>query len=84
MAKHQDLALNIQKLSGVCGRLMCCLSYEDKYYVSEMRKFPKVGSTLEIAGSRAHVVSVNCISREIVLRLPDGIQKTIKLEELPK
>lgn len=44
MAKTQGLSLNPGKISGLCGRLMCCLSYESDYYAEAYKKVPKVGS----------------------------------------
>ena len=46
MAKNQGLSLNPQKISGVCGKLMCCLKYENDYYVETLKEMPKVGATV--------------------------------------
>lgn len=45
MAKNQNLSLNPAKISGLCGRLMCCLSYENAHYVETNKKMPKMGAT---------------------------------------
>ena len=46
MAKNQGLHLNPGKISGLCGRLMCCLEYENDYYAEVYKKMPKVGGTV--------------------------------------
>ncbi len=82
MAKNQDLALNIQKLSGNCGRLLCCLSYEDKYYECEKKKFPKVGSNVTTPQGQGKVVSCNYITHTVLVALADGIQKNFGIDQI--
>lgn len=82
MAKHQDLPLNIQKLSGACGRLMCCLSFEDNYYCEERKKFPKVGLVVVTPLGEGEVLSFNCLNHTLIVELSDGIQKGFKLDEV--
>ena len=55
MAKDQGLSLNSAKISGTCGKLMCCLRYEDKVYEEEIARTPKVGSVVETADGRGVV-----------------------------
>ena len=55
MAKDQGLSLNSAKISGACGKLMCCLRYEDKVYEEEMARTPKVGSVVETSEGRGVV-----------------------------
>ncbi len=57
MAKNQGLHLNPSKISGLCGRLMCCLAYENEYYESVYKKVPKVGGTVETPEGKGVVVS---------------------------
>ena len=52
MAKNQGLSLNPGKISGLCGRLMCCLSYENEYYADVCKKMPKLGSTVSTREDR--------------------------------
>lgn len=59
MAKNQFLALNPSKINGVCGRLLCCLNYEDEVYTELKKNLPKVGSTVKIAEGTGKVVGVN-------------------------
>ena len=57
MAKNQGLHLNPSKISGLCGRLMCCLSYENEYYAEVYKKTPKIGSTVGTPEGEGIVVS---------------------------
>ena len=56
MAKNQLLAINIDKISGVCGRLLCCLKYEDEAYKEVKKKFPKIGSFIRYEDKQCKVV----------------------------
>ena len=59
MAKNQFLALNPSKINGVCGRLLCCLNYEDDVYTDLKKNLPKIGSTVKTAEGTGKVVGVN-------------------------
>ena len=61
MAKTQGLSLNPGKISGLCGRLMCCLSYESEYYADAYKKMPKTGSEVGTPEGKGTVVSVNML-----------------------
>ncbi|WP_294580320.1 stage 0 sporulation family protein [uncultured Thomasclavelia sp.] len=62
MAKNQMLAINIDKISGACGRLMCCLKYEDDVYSLEKQRFPKIGSRVRYEGKEVKVLGLNIIN----------------------
>lgn len=62
MAKNQMLALNIQKLSGQCGKLMCCLKYEDCIYKAAKENLPKMNEQLEYKGKKYRVSSLNILN----------------------
>lgn len=62
MAKNQLLAINIDKISGACGRLLCCLKYEDEAYKVIKKKFPKIGSRVNYDGHTVKVIGLNVIS----------------------
>ncbi len=62
MAKNQMLALNIQKLSGQCGKLMCCLKFEDEAYKELKMDLPKINSLVEYNQKKYKVTSINVIS----------------------
>ncbi|MDO4940388.1 MAG: regulatory iron-sulfur-containing complex subunit RicT [Erysipelotrichaceae bacterium] len=67
MAKNQLLALNIQKLSGQCGNLMCCLKYEDEAYKDLRKDLPKINSSIEYEGERYRITSMNIIAKNCKL-----------------
>ncbi|MDQ9893211.1 hypothetical protein RFZ55_12865, partial [Acinetobacter baumannii] len=53
---------NIDKISGACGRLLCCLKYEDETYKEEKKRFPKIGSKVKYEDKIVKVVGLNVIS----------------------
>ncbi len=61
MAKTQGLSLNPSKISGLCGRLMCCLEFENNHYSETFKKMPKVGSEVITPDGKATVVSNNML-----------------------
>ena len=63
MAKNQNLALNPSKINGACGRLLCCLAYEDEAYIEAAKKMPKVGDKIDTQAGEAQVVSVDIINQ---------------------
>lgn len=71
MAKTQGLSLNPGKISGLCGRLMCCLSYENDYYAEAFKKMPKVGSEVGSPDGKAIVASVNMLKMEVKVKIDD-------------
>lgn len=74
MAKDQSLPLNPTKISGVCGRLMCCLSYEHKCYKESAKGMPRVGQRIKTKEGPAKVVDVNYLKRITTAELEDGRQ----------
>jgi cell fate regulator YaaT (PSP1 superfamily) len=74
MAKEQNLPLNPTKISGLCGRLMCCLGYEYKTYKELMKGMPKMGDVLKTQKGSGKVVSINAIKRSCMVELEDGAQ----------
>ena len=86
MAKTQGLSLNPGKISGLCGRLMCCLSYENDYYADVYKKVPKVGSEVGTPDGKSIVVSVNMLKMEVKTKKDDGnggwIWKDYKVDEI--
>ena len=71
MAKTQGLSLNPGKISGLCGRLMCCLGYENDYYVDASKKMPKVGAEVGTPEGKAIVTSVNMLKMEVKVKMDD-------------
>ncbi|BAT71235.1 conserved hypothetical protein [Thermosulfidibacter takaii ABI70S6] len=84
MAKEQYLMLNPSKISGLCGRLMCCLSYEYPIYQELAKEFPKVGEKVRTTtGIEGEVISANIIDRKVILSLGEGKgQVTVPVEEV--
>jgi similar to signal peptidase II homologue len=62
MAKNQNLALNPSKINGACGRLLCCLAYEDEAYIEAASKLPKAGDKIITSFGDAQVLSVDIIN----------------------
>ncbi len=69
MAKNQGLSLNPGKISGLCGRLMCCLAYENEYYAGVFKTMPKIGATVETNEGRGNVVSTNMLKQEVRVKI---------------
>jgi cell fate regulator YaaT (PSP1 superfamily) len=69
MAKEQNLSLNSTKISGCCGRLMCCLRYEHETYEQEIRLTPAVDSLVETSDGRGTVVSNHVLKGTVTVRL---------------
>lgn len=73
MAKNQMLAINIEKISGACGRLMCCLKYEDEIYSLEKERFPKIGSHVKYQDKAVKVTGLNVINDLVKIETNNGI-----------
>ena len=86
MAKIQGLSLNPQKISGVCGRLMCCLKYENAYYSEVYKEMPKVGSKVKTPDGEGTVEQNDLIKQtsrvRVLLSNGDYDMRTYKLEEM--
>jgi len=82
MAKEQDLPLNPLKISGLCGRLMCCLRYEYDAYKDFKQRAPKYGSPVETPTGKAKVVGLNTPKELITIRGEDGTQTVVPLAAL--
>ncbi|WP_233189387.1 PSP1 domain-containing protein [Geothermobacter hydrogeniphilus] len=82
MAKEQGLALNPNKISGQCGRLLCCLSYEFETYCKLRKGLPKCGKKIEVCGCKVQVLDVNVLSREVLLGTGDGKKIKVTGEQL--
>ena len=81
MAKNQMLAINIDKISGACGRLLCCLKYEDDTYTKEKQRFPKIGSKVRYDNKIVKVTGLNVIS-DLVKIEHDGNISFVSLDEI--
>jgi len=79
MAKEQGLSLNPTKVSGSCGRLMCCLKYEQDAYEYLSSFTPKVGSTVKTHEGLATVIDVNLITGNLIVKLTDSDSMPFKV-----
>ena len=84
MAKDQNLTLNSSKISGACGRLLCCLAYEHDYYHEIKSQYPEEGAVVEIDGEKLTLVEINVIRKTATLKNEEGITVTVPLEKLPR
>jgi cell fate regulator YaaT (PSP1 superfamily) len=74
MAKEQSLPLNPSKISGCCGRLMCCLGYEYENYRQYLKGLPKEGEKIKTKDGKGKVISVNALKRKVMVEMEDGTQ----------
>lgn len=82
MAKEQDLSLNPAKISGVCGRLMCCLAYENDFYHESRKNLPKVNSKVTTNDGTGVVKAVNILLDEVTVEYADGMLKKLSRKEV--
>jgi len=82
MAKEQNLSLNPSKISGACGRLMCCLQYEYEVYKILKKDMPKIGKKIETPEGNGKVIRQNIIDRSITVLLEGGKEFEMKLSPL--
>ena len=79
MAKEQGLSLNPVKISGTCGRLMCCLKYEEEAYIDLLRRTPRVGCGVSTPEGNGTIIEVNLLTGKLRVRMedtPEGAPKT--------
>jgi Uncharacterized homolog of PSP1 len=78
MAKEQNLSLNPTKISGICGRLMCCLNYEQSTYEDIRKRLPRVGSVVSTDDGKGEVVGNNTVKEIVKVRMPFGEEEVIR------
>jgi cell fate regulator YaaT (PSP1 superfamily) len=71
MAKNQNLALNPSKINGLCGRLYCCLSYEDEVYSKLRKELPEVGEIINKNGVKGKVISLDILNNKYRIETDD-------------
>ncbi|MDD6879067.1 MAG: regulatory iron-sulfur-containing complex subunit RicT [bacterium] len=80
MAKNQYISLKPDKINGVCGRLLCCLNYEDDQYTKLKRKYPKVGEMIKTKNIEGKVVALNLFQKSFTIEKKDRTVATIDLD----
>jgi len=84
MAKEQNLSLNSLKISGPCGRLLCCLAFEHEHYSAERKLMPHEGSRISFEGVNYKVTEVNIFARKIHLYGPEGRRMEVPVSRLSR
>jgi len=85
MAKEQGLQINMQKLSGNCGRFKCCLKYEEEVYKEKLQNLPKVNEIVKYQGELCKVVSLDILNEKVRLKIgPQGEERfeTVEVKEI--
>jgi cell fate regulator YaaT (PSP1 superfamily) len=82
MAKDQNVSLNPAKISGVCGRLMCCFKYEYDTYLDMKKDMPKVGKTISTEKGQGKVVRQNVLANRITVQLEDGSEVEMPMTDI--
>ena len=78
MAKEQNLSLNPSKISGNCGRLMCCLKYENDVYEDKIKRLPSIGAIVKTADGNGEVDSIETLKEVVRVKIKDGDNYTFK------
>ena len=78
MAKEQNLSLNPTKISGVCGRLMCCLKYEQDQYEQTRKRMPRIGKEVITPDGTGTVSDLNIVKETVSVRIPNGDSTEVK------
>lgn len=78
MAKEQNISLNPSKISGCCGRLMCCLKYEECVYSEKLKRLPKIGAIVETQEGTGEVCGIETLKEIVKVKLNDGEESYYK------
>lgn len=78
MAKEQNLSLNPTKISGICGRLMCCLNYEQSTYEDIRKRLPKIGSIVKTEEGTGEVIYNNTVKESVRVKMKRGEEEVIQ------
>jgi cell fate regulator YaaT (PSP1 superfamily) len=84
MAKEQNMSLNPEKISGLCGRLMCCLGFEYEAYADLKRDMPKCGKMVQTPEGRGKVIRQSALKGEVVVILENGKEATFKTKDVQR
>ena len=79
MAKNQNIALNPTKINGQCGRLLCCLNYEDETYSELKEGMPEIGERVQTKKGKGIVISTNTLKRKYIVSLENNEREEVLL-----
>ena len=82
MARQQNLFVEPSKISGLCGKLLCCLAFEDQSYQQWLKDMPSNGGTVQTDRGPAVVTGHDVIRRRVTVRYEDGTEQSVALEEV--
>ena len=82
MAKNQNLSLNPQKISGTCGKLLCCIKYEDEIYKEARQNLPDIGDTVKTKDGIGKVIGLDILKGLIQVKYPDEKFETINKNDV--
>lgn len=81
MAKDQNLTGNLSKISGPCGRLLCCLNFEEDFYMEAGKDYPIIGTCVQHKGQKAMVLRIDVLAHKVFLNYEDQNVIDLSLEE---
>jgi cell fate regulator YaaT (PSP1 superfamily) len=82
MAKQQDLPLAPSEISGMCGRLLCCLAYENDQYADFRKSLPKVGAQVDTPHGKGVIVGLNVLTESALVELQGELTVEVKADEV--
>lgn len=82
MAKNQSLSLNPNNISGLCGKLLCCLAYENEYYVETLKQMPKINSIVGTPSGSGKVVYLDLIKKKVSVKFQNEQSTEIKVFDI--
>ncbi len=82
MARQQNLFVEPSKISGLCGKLLCCLSFEEESYRRALAEMPRIGSTVKTPRGRGEVKGIDVLLRKVTVKYEDSVEQAVALEEI--
>jgi cell fate regulator YaaT (PSP1 superfamily) len=82
MARDQDLSLNTAKLSGLCDRLRCCISYENDTYRTIKKELPKIGTMITMLEGKAKLVAIDCVREMVTVDFGNRLFKLVSIKQI--
>jgi len=82
MAREQNIVVDPSKISGICGRLFCCLAYELDFYKEARARNPKVGAQVEVDGKKGEIGYINYLTEIAKVKFEDGVEENVPLKRI--